>query len=621
MKNNHYFLICTLLLAAACTQEGKETPSDTPAEGITYTLTGVLSEDTKALISDDGDFSWENGDRVMVLDSATGDLCEFTCEGGDGVFTFTGEPGREYNFTKAWYPASMVSAADVFTFPDTWQYDDVSRAHNFPMAATVSDGVMPFYHLGGLLKITVKDVPTSATDLVLSSPDASICGSFSVTSVGLNDGQIDAQGENVTVENGEIPFTKSVQEVVSGSGESAVSISLGLATTQDISVYIPLPCGSYNYRITLKAGDTNILEKGTSSAKQIDRASLVIMGALSVQWPSMSLYASYDSMEAEFVPSDIWGWMVARNLPAGKDISIVDKANGNKEYGTRFATSKHIGYFSECGTGSSFAAFPLKDASDLYISTDLKKLFPAADGASATVPTEYEVAHYGLRGNFDGNGYASKGVFMLSEDLPATDGWRWYVVRNVKCAASTIGFKLYGTPYSPTYGVLETGTSVVQRVGVGRSLTRPVSGSTSEVKYSVSPGASYDVYLREDLAYVVVHESGSHGSMDEERFAALSDFGLYNYNGSSWICNSGTDQSWNYGSSFVILDGLTFDQVQFSGMPTSPVPGESSNVSITFAPTIGNTSSASVNARVIQIDGTKVWLLSDDGTGMIVNAE
>ena len=618
MKNHHYFLIISLMLLICCTQEGKEAPTEPEKEGKTYTLTGVISEKTKAFISDEGDFSWESGDRVMVLDSATGDLCEFTCKDGDGVFTFTGEPGREYSFTKAWYPASMVSAADVITFPSAWSYDDVSHARNFPMAATVSDGVMPFYHLGGLIKITVKDVPANATSLVLSSPDASICGTFPVTSIGLEDGSVQAKGENVTIENDDIPFTKSVQEVVCATGESAVTISLDPASTQDIATYIPLPCGSYNYKITLLADGTSIFEKGTSSAKVIDRAQLVIMGTLSVSWPSTSLHASYDSQVVDFVPSDIWGWFVARNLPAGKDITI---AEGNTEYGTRFATSKHSGYLCECGSGSAYGAFPLKEASDLYISTDKKRLFPLTADAAPAVPSEYEVAHYGLRGNFDGNGYVSKGVFTLSEDLPATNGWRWYVVRNVKCAASTIGFKLYGTPYSPTYGVLETGTSAVQRVGVSRSLARPVSGSTSEVKYSVSPGASYDVYLREDLAYVVMHESGSHGEMDEERFAALSDFGLYNYNGSSWICNSGTDQSWNYGPSFVILDGLTFDQVQFSGMPTSPVEGESSNISITFAPTIGNTSSASVNARVIKINGTKVWLLSDDGTGMIVNAE
>ena len=147
MKHHIFFFICSLMLFVCCTQEGKEAPAEPAKEGKTYTLTGVLSEKTKALISDEGDFSWESGDRVMVLDSATGDLCEFTCEGGDGIFSFTGEPGREYSFTKAWYPASMVSAADVITFPAAWSYDEVSAAHNFPMAASISDGVMPFHHL------------------------------------------------------------------------------------------------------------------------------------------------------------------------------------------------------------------------------------------------------------------------------------------------------------------------------------------------------------------------------------------------------------------------------------------------------------------------------------------
>ncbi len=632
MKKYSIFLALALLFSLSCQRE-TDMPERKSAKGkVTYTLTGEISERTKAFIGDDGKFSWSENDAIAVLDATSGELCTFTCasinEQGGGIFTFTGEEGKEYNFSKAWYPVSMVKLENgepVITLPDSWTAEAVQEARSFPMAAAVSGDKLSFYHLGGLLKLTLNDVPKNATSLVLSSEEAGISGDFSIQSVGLNDGMINVTGENVTVEGSEIPVSKAIQEILPGESGSSVTVTdFNLAAKGSVTAYIPLPCGSYKYSVTLKVGEEEIMKKTTTRSIEIGRANLVRMSALS-PWPATSLKAKYGSITVNFVPSDLWGWYVAPGLQKDTDIIIVDAADGNKEYGTRFATKKHVGYFCQCFTGGTSGAFPLKEVSDLYVSFDKKRVFPLSAGASGDavkLPEEYEVAHYGLRGDFGTGSYASAGVFTKTEDSPADGGnWKWYVVRNVLCTGTPIAFKLYGTPYSPTDGVLETGTTTPQTAGVGRSLARPASGSTYAIQYNVTPGMCYDVYLKEDLTQVIVCEAGSNtSSVNEDYLKGLTNYGLYNYNGTSFVCAPGIDQTWVTSSNtFVVAKGFTFDQVQFSGLPTNPSTGNYVEIGVNVTPSIGSSSSSTVSAKIVKIDGNKLWLLSDDGTGIIAD--
>ena len=622
----YYIIFLGLIILFACAKEkeleqpqSQDGPVETEKESITYTLKGVLSENTKALISDEGEFSWESGDKVAVLDSKTGDICEFTSDQDKGTFTFTGEPGREYTFTKAWYPASMVKAEDVISYPATWDYPELSKAHYFPMAASVTGDVMNFYHLGGLLRLTINDVPKNATALTLSSDDVSLSGDYGITSLGLDDGRVDATGENVVKEDGEISV-KSVPEVGAVTGDGAVTINLDLPSRQQVVVYVPLPCGSYRYKISLQAGEETILQRATSAAKDIDRAVLIRMSALTVSWPATTLKAMYNSMEVSFEGSDIWGWYVAKNLPKDQSITLSDSGT---PYGTGFATKKLSGYLFQCKSEGS--AFPLKENSDLYLSVDKSAMFPLPAGSSGqdiVVPDNYEVAHYGLRGDFGEGEYTSKGIFQKTDDVPEGSG-RWYVVRNVTCTSSRIAFKLYSTAYSAADGLLVTSTETPQNAGVSRSL---VYGENPAVKYNVTAGMAYDIYLKEDLTKVYVCESGSKtSSVDETVLAALTNFGLYQYSGSSYVCATGVDQTWTTASSttatFVLVDGITFNQVVISDLPLAPSVGDEVTVGVQVLPTIGSNRSSSVTATVIKKVENKVWLLSQDGTGMIVNVQ
>ena len=167
-----------------------------------------------------------------------------------------------------------------------------------------------------------------------------------------------------------------------------------------------------------------------------------------------------------------------------------------------------------------------------------------------------------------------------------------------------------------------TATSTPQNAGVSRSL---VYGDNPGVKYNVTVGMAYDVYLREDLTKVYVCEAGSKtSSMDKSVFEMMTSFGLYQYDGSSFICAKGLDQTWTTISStvtFVLVDGITFDQVEISGIPPTPSVDDVVTVDVRVLPTIGGTKSSSVTSTVIKKEENKVWLLSEDGTGMIVNVQ
>ena len=70
-----------------------------------------------------------------------------------------------------------------------------------------------------------------------------------------------------------------------------------------------------------------------------------------------------------------------------------------------------------------------------------------------------------------------------------------------------------------------------------------------------------------------------------------------------------------------MTDGITFDQVQVDNLPSAPLVGDSVSVTITVTPTIGSVRTSTVSANVVKVAGAKVWLLTSDGTGMIVSVQ
>ena len=66
------------------------------------------------------------------------------------------------------------------------------------MEAVVDGENMMFYHLSGIIRVTVNNVPKDATALILSSDEVALSGDFGVSDLTLDQGRGDAEGESVT---------------------------------------------------------------------------------------------------------------------------------------------------------------------------------------------------------------------------------------------------------------------------------------------------------------------------------------------------------------------------------------------------------------------------------------
>lgn len=209
-------------------------------------------EGSKASVSEDGACSWTAGDQIAVYDSKSGTFCTFTSELGDGYFSFSGDPGTIYNFTHAYYPASVAEGADAISLPAEMSLASAKSGGTFPMMATRGEGdVLEFKHLGALLKYTLIGIPAQADALVLSSKEVSLSGSF--------------------------PVSGTEPSIQAASGSGTVRIALEPGAAKSLVFYLPLPLGTYTFTCDVKAGNETLQSHTSKNSKEVQRAKLIRM--------------------------------------------------------------------------------------------------------------------------------------------------------------------------------------------------------------------------------------------------------------------------------------------------------------------------------------------------------
>lgn len=269
-----------LLLAApmffSCARE-EQSLREELREGIVYTFRAVLDEDMKTAVQDDGTVSWKAGDQIAIWDEKSGSFCTFESVEGDGYFSFVGEPGTDYSFTRAFYPASMAKSADVITLPSAYSISEAESGSFHPMAGDViqKEETISFKQLGALLKFSVLGMPDGVREIVLSSSQTSLSGDFSLEGSGFDDGWVTADGEDFT-SGGPIPVKASLpDEIHSGEGSGTVTVTLDSETRRNTVLYFPVPVGAYTCTITVKHGAYASSEFTTPSIKDVMRKKLV----------------------------------------------------------------------------------------------------------------------------------------------------------------------------------------------------------------------------------------------------------------------------------------------------------------------------------------------------------
>lgn len=288
----------TLIAAAACSKvaESGVDKSDS-LQMRTVTLTADIEksgEETvagKATVSDAGALTWHFGDKIAVLDDS-GTFREFTLASGAGTgsATFEGSlPANRHATTLAvfpWREGHSWSASSGLSLSMPAEYSVAeSGSALMPMIANFeSEGDnLHFRHAGGLVKLTLQDIPSGASSVRLSSYHNRLSGSFSIADIQSQDA---AAESDATVEQ-----------------DSTVTINFSRSSSE-MSFYIPLPSVSLNgFTIDLYNSSGVLLGRKRAPATQV-----VSRGSY-LQMPPVALTPVTEYKKIKFIEYNVYKGM------------------------------------------------------------------------------------------------------------------------------------------------------------------------------------------------------------------------------------------------------------------------------------------------------------------------
>lgn len=236
---------------------------DQPVKG-NYTIEATIG-DAQTRTSVDGDFGvqWSTGDKIGVYGGTVANSTEFTLDGEGGTATgqFTGN--FEGTPTYAYYPYSagttLTDKKLEMTLPASYAYTGDS---NGPMIGKYAGNAIAFKHLCGLLKVSINNIPSSATKFVLEASSA-IAGKASVADISATDAVL-------------VPSETEAPNV-----SNTVTVTLSDTATTNKEFYFPLPVGTYeSLEVSLQDESGAKLYEKTASDVNIVRAGAVNMPIL-----------------------------------------------------------------------------------------------------------------------------------------------------------------------------------------------------------------------------------------------------------------------------------------------------------------------------------------------------
>ena len=252
-----YFSIFVLagLLLSSCAVE--EVPV------IEHTILAVMEGDqTRTSVTDEGVFSWSAGDQVW-LQTTNGSVVG-TLSSGAGTssaeFTYGGFVGETTG--KAVYPYngghSISGKVLNFVLPASYDLGSSLTNTNAAMYGVNVGGTIKFNHLAGVMRFKFKDVPAGVNKFTITL-DKKINGTFTA---GL-------------AEDYPVIETSSA----SAASEKTITLNfIALNAKSDISIYVPLPIGTYNsLELGLYDDDQAVWTYSKSVTNTVSRKSLKLM--------------------------------------------------------------------------------------------------------------------------------------------------------------------------------------------------------------------------------------------------------------------------------------------------------------------------------------------------------
>lgn len=293
MRKSLLFFAAVSLLLASCQKEQlvEEKLSNGVVTEVSATFEALVPDGaTKASVSiseNTGTFSWQEDDAAaFVLDSKTAY--------GKGTYNATSQmfqiQGAANSHHDAVYPYDLVGSTSPstehvtsVTVPSTREW--AANQTNVAMYGTYTSDKYTFKHLGGLVKVTVVNVPTTAKTFVFKTADKKINGTFTVET----DNESNEVIKTGTPETGEDTYTLNLPSTITAN------------STMDF--YVPLPVGTgYKFAFYLKDNSSSDLVKIEGTTEQtVTRRSILVMPTITLA--AASIEDIYKSATVQEVPA------------------------------------------------------------------------------------------------------------------------------------------------------------------------------------------------------------------------------------------------------------------------------------------------------------------------------
>ena len=295
MKTHLKYLAIAVLALAACNKETvqqfekKSLSLEKPTDALILKA-HYDQPSSKSAISDAGAFTWTDGDEISVWTRNKNKSLFMTYSLLSGAGTNDAEFGGGLSTSSvskvAVFPAALApslpsnqSTSLTITLPN--EYDYVESVTNSPMIAQVTDAQTPlsFKHLAGLIKLTVDNIPSTASVLYFTTPGVKISGSYTIS---------DYTAPNASLE---------AAAGASDGSDEYVEINF-TPTGGPMTFYVPLPVGNYEDGFIMACFDANdnlvSLPYYYEKPFSVERADLLLAPTATLWAEANDILASYD---------------------------------------------------------------------------------------------------------------------------------------------------------------------------------------------------------------------------------------------------------------------------------------------------------------------------------------
>ena len=265
MKKLAFFSFATLaVLLSSCADLASVENTESETNTIAAVMEGVQ---TKTSTTDEGHFSWTEGDNIWL--ETTADYVIGTLSAGAGTPNATFNYGSYFGELtgKSVYPYNEGHSVegDVLNVVLPASYDLGSNLNNTnsPMYGVKEDERLKFNHLAGVMRFSFKNVPVGV-DRFVFTVDKKINGTFAA---------------DLTAD---YPVLQT--EAAQAEAERTVTFNFdALANTSDVKIFVPLPLGTYeSLELALYKGEESVWTYSKAVTNTINRKSLKLMPTVSM---------------------------------------------------------------------------------------------------------------------------------------------------------------------------------------------------------------------------------------------------------------------------------------------------------------------------------------------------